>query len=108
MQPEGPEESMPASAANLITGSGRGLMRVLAAIAGAVAWTAAAATGAVLAVVFATTVVVISLMGLVVLALTGAAVRVRGAGRRGSDPDLIEARHMGGHSWVAYGWDGRR
>jgi hypothetical protein len=24
------------------------------------------------------------------------------------DPDLIEARHIGGHSWVAYGWDGRR
>ena len=22
--------------------------------------------------------------------------------------DLIEARSVGGHSWVAYGWDGRR
>ena len=24
-----------------------------------------------------------------------------------SDPSLIEARHVGGHSWVAYGWNDR-
>ena len=87
---------------------GRSAFRGLAWLGASLAWTAAIAIAAVLALFFAATVVVISLMGLVVLALTGAAVRVRGAGRRGSDPDLIEARHMGGHSWVAYGWDGRR
>ncbi len=98
---------MPASGANRIAGPGWGAMRVLGALAGAIAWTAAAATGAVLALIFAATLVVMSLMGLVVLVLTGAAMRARGAGRR-LDPDLIEARHLGGHSWVAYGWDGRR
>ena len=25
-----------------------------------------------------------------------------------ADPNIIEARHVGGHSWVAYGWDDRR
>ena len=98
---------MPASAANSIAGPARGAMRVLSGIAGVIAWTAAAATGAVLALIFAATLVVMSLMGVVVLLLTGAAMRARGAGRR-VDPDLIEARHLGGHSWVAYGWDGRR
>ena len=24
---------------------------------------------------------------------------------RRRDSDLIEAHHLGGHSWVAYGWD---
>ena len=99
---------MPASAANQIEGPGRGLMRALAGVASGLAWVAAAATGAVLAVVFTATVVVISLMGVVVLVLTGAAMRARAVGRRRYDPDLIEARHLGGHSWVAYGWDGRR
>ena len=25
-----------------------------------------------------------------------------------SGPQLLEARHVGGHSWVAYGWERRR
>lgn len=90
-------------------GPGRSAFRGIAWIAGAIAWIAAAATGAVLAVFFAATVVVIFLMAAVLLTLAGAAVRARrSVRRRAADPDLIEARHIGGHSWVAYGWDGRR
>jgi hypothetical protein len=83
-------------------------LRGLARLAGAVAWVAAALTGAVLALFFAATMVVISVMGLAVLALANAGARARGAVRRGDSPNVIEARHIGGHSWVAYGWDGRR
>ena len=98
---------MPASVANQVMEPGRALMRALAGLAGAIAWIAAATMGAVLALILAAAVVVMSLMGFVVLLLTGAAMRVRSTGRR-RDPDLLEARHLGGHSWVAYGWDGRR
>jgi cytochrome c oxidase assembly factor CtaG len=89
-------------------GPGRSAFRGIAWIVGAIAWIAAAATGAVLAVFFAATVVVIFLMAAVLLTLAGAAVRARRSVRRPPDPNLIEARHIGGHSWVAYGWDGRR
>jgi heme/copper-type cytochrome/quinol oxidase subunit 2 len=75
---------------------------------GALALIAAAVIGAVLAVLFTAAVVVIALMAVVVLALAGAAVRARRSVRADHDPNLIEARHIGGHSWVAYGWDGRR
>jgi hypothetical protein len=52
---------------------------------------------------------VILLMTGVILTLAAAAVRARRtAVREPEDPDLIEARNIGGHSWVAYGWDGRR
>jgi hypothetical protein len=40
--------------------------------------------------------------------LAAAALRARRTVRAPTDPKLIEARHIGGHSWVAYGWDGRR
>jgi hypothetical protein len=80
----------------------------LAWIGGAVASVAAIATGAVLAIVFAASLVVILLMVGVVLALAAAAVRARRTVATPADPDVIEARNIGGHSWVAYGWDGRR
>ena len=86
----------------------RSASRGLAWLGGALALAAASAVGAILALIFATTVVVISFMAVVVLALTGAALRARRSMREASDPNVIEARHMGGHSWVAYGWDGRR
>ena len=89
-------------------GPGRSAFRGIAWVVGAIAWIAAAATGAVLAVFFAATVVVIFLMAAVLLTLAGAAIRARRSVRRRADPDLIEAQHVGGHSWVAYGWDGRR
>ena len=81
----------------------------LAWIGGLVATLAAAAIGAVLAVFFAATVVVIALMSSALLALAGLAMRARRTvrARAPSDPDLIEARNVGGHSWVAYGWRDR-
>jgi hypothetical protein len=74
---------------------------------GALATIAAAAIGAVLAVIFAATVVVIGAMASLLIGLTGFALRARRTARAHADPGLIEARHMGGHSWVAYGWDRR-
>jgi hypothetical protein len=95
---------MPAAARYQIWGPFRGLAWVGAAIA----WAAAAAIGAVLALFFAATVVVIAVMAAALLILAAAAARARRTVHPPTDPDLIEARHIGGHSWVAYGWDGRR
>ncbi|HET9159764.1 MAG TPA: hypothetical protein VFN88_04060 [Caulobacteraceae bacterium] len=79
---------------------------------GALAAIAAAAVGAVLAVIFAATMVVIGIMASVLLGLTGFAMRTRRRHARShakapADPNLIEAHKVGGHSWVAYGWDRR-
>lgn len=77
---------------------------------GALATIAAAAIGAVLAVIFAATVLVIGAMATILIGLTGFAHRTRRTARApaaAADPGLIEARHTGGHSWVAYGWDRR-
>jgi len=73
-----------------------------------VAWAAAAVVAVVLTVVFAATFVVILFMAAMIMGLAAAALRARRTARAPVDPELIEARHMGGHSWVAYGWDGRR
>jgi hypothetical protein len=91
-------------------GPGRSAFRGLAWIVGAVASLAAIVTGAVLALVFAASLVVILLMAGVILTLAAAAVRARRTATvsEAADPELIEARNIGGHSWVAYGWDGRR
>ena len=86
---------------------GRSAFRGAAWILGGLAWTAAGVIGAVLALVTAATFVVIALMAGALAALAAAALRARRT-VRAVDPDLIEARHIGGHSWVAYGWDGRR
>lgn len=80
------------------------------ALAGLLAATAAAAVGAVLALVFAATVVVIALMSSVLLALAGFAFKARRTMRAApvlASEDVIDARPVGGHSWVAYGWDRR-
>jgi hypothetical protein len=67
---------------------------------------AAGLVGAALALVLTATVVVIAAMSSLVLGLAAAAAQARRAVHtRGSGP-LIEARRVGGHSWVAYGWDG--
>jgi hypothetical protein len=89
---------------------GRGGFRSLAWIGGALATMVAAVIGAVLAVFFAATVAMIALMGAALLAMAGLALRARRMVRaksRPSDPQVIEARNIGGHSWVAYGWDRR-
>jgi hypothetical protein len=76
-----------------------------------VATSIAVAVAAVIAVVFAATLVVIGFMATALLGLAAFALpRPHRARRRCpcGDPGLIEARHMGGHSWVAYGWNERR
>ena len=95
---------MPTPARSLIRGPFRGI----AWLGGAIAWTAAGVIGAALAVFFAATMVVIVFMAGVLVALATAALRVRRSVRAPAEADLIEARHIGGHSWVAYGWDGHR
>ncbi len=87
---------------------GRSAFASVAWIGGALAWTAAAVIGAVLTVVFAATMVVIALMSSALLAFAAVALRAKRTVRARVDPNLIEARHVGGHSWVAYGWDERR
>jgi len=46
-------------------------------------------------------------LGLALLAVGGLAFRARRSLRR-AEPGVIDARHVGGHSWVAYGWDQHR
>jgi hypothetical protein len=89
---------------------GRSAFRGIAWFGGAIAWAVAATVGALLAVVFAASLVVIALMASVLLAFTGFALRARRTvrGAAADDPQVLEARNIGGHSWVAYGWDGRR
>jgi len=83
--------------------------RGLAWIGGLVATVAALVIGAVLAVFAAATVVVMALMTSALLAFSGLALRARRRVRaRAAGPTLIEARHVGGHHWVAYGWNERR
>ena len=77
-------------------------------LGGLLATGAALAIGAVLAVFAAATVVVIALMSSALLGLAGLAMRARRTARAKADPDIIEARNVGGHSWVAYGWNDRR
>ena len=50
------------------------------------------------------------LMTSAVLAFAAVAMRARRtvrARRRRTEADIIEARHLGGHHWVAYGWNER-
>jgi hypothetical protein len=60
-----------------------------------------------IAVVLALSFFLFAILTAVVLTVRAAVGGVRIV-RPKSDPNLIEARRIGGHSWVAYGWDGRR
>ncbi|MEO8927438.1 MAG: hypothetical protein ABI306_09790 [Caulobacteraceae bacterium] len=84
----------------------RSVFGALAWFAGALAWAAVAAIGAMMAVILAAVVVAAALMASVILALSGAVFRARRAAR--VDDDVLEARHVGGHSWVAYAGNARR
>ena len=86
---------------------GGGGLAGLAWIGGALATVAAAGVAAVLAIFFAATLVVVGLIAAALVALAAVALRARKAMHPKGDPTLIEARHVGGHSWVAYGWDQR-
>ncbi|MBV9509105.1 MAG: hypothetical protein JO303_02340 [Caulobacteraceae bacterium] len=81
-----------------------GAYRGLAWLGGVLATMAAVGIGVVLAVLFAAAMAVIAVMGGAVVGLAVLATRARRTVRAGG-PDVIEARNIGGHSWVAYGWD---
>ena len=83
-------------------------LRSFAMLGGALATTAAVAIGAVLALFAAATVVVIAVMSSALLGLAGLALRAKRTANARRDDGVIEARHMGGHHWVAYGWNDRR
>jgi hypothetical protein len=92
----------------LIPGKPRSALRTLAILGGALATAAAVTVGAVLAVFFAATVVVIAVMSSFLLMFAGAALRARRTARaRAGANGVIEARNVGGHHWVAYGWNER-
>lgn len=88
----------------------RSAVQGLAWVAGVLATCAALTIGAVLAVFATLTVVVIALMSSALLGLAVLANRARRSvrTRASTDSDIIEARNVGGHSWVAYGWNERR
>jgi hypothetical protein len=68
----------------------------------------AAALAAIIAVALAASVVVVAVMGGALLFLASFAVRARRPIKARTGPgaaQIIEARNVGGHSWVAYGWD---
>ena len=80
----------------------------LAPLGGALAWAVMGVVGAVAAAVIAATLVAVALVGSAALAVAAVVLGARRAVRSGAnDPDVIEARHVGGHSWVATGWQGR-
>lgn len=81
-------------------------VRGLAWIGGALATLTTAIVGVVLAVMFAATLIVVAVVGSALLLVAGLTLRARRS-LRAKDEAVIEARHLGGHSWVAYGWDQR-
>jgi hypothetical protein len=81
--------------------------RSIAMLGSALATAAAVAIGAVLAVFAAATVVVIALMSSALLGLAGLALRAKRTASPKAEDGVIEARNLGGHNWVAYGWNDR-
>ena len=75
----------------------------LARIGGMAAAVAALIVGAVLAVFFAATVVVMAVIASALIGFTALALRARRTARVRPD-GVIEARRVG-HTWVAYGWN---
>lgn len=83
----------------------RGVSRFLAAIGSL----AALVVGGALGLVFAAGLAVLALVASLLLAFTGAALAARRTATASArDPSVIEAHRIGGHSWVAYGWQDRR
>jgi hypothetical protein len=83
-------------------------LRSLAMLVGLLATIAAVVVGAILAVVFAATVAVIAVMASALLGFAGLALRARRTAQARRNDNVIEARHLGGHHWVAYGWNESR
>jgi hypothetical protein len=82
-------------------------LRSLAVVVGTLATAATVIVAAVLAVVFAATVAVIAVIASALLAFAGLALRARRTAQTRRSDGVIEARHLGGHHWVAYGWNER-
>jgi Flp pilus assembly protein TadB len=86
--------------------------RSLVVLAGTICTVIAAAVATVLAVALAASVVVIALIGGALLFIASLAARARRTAKiaraQRQEPQIIEARNVGGHSWVAYGWDRRQ
>jgi hypothetical protein len=80
--------------------------RGLAQFAGWIAAGCAVVVAAVLALVFAASMVVIAVMASALIGFAAMAMRARrtAAVRTGGGSQYLEARKVG-HSWVAYGWD---
>lgn len=75
-------------------------------VAGAVlAWTAAGVAGLLIAFTVAAALVVAGVIGAAALAFHRAWPHRRPV--HADNDDVIEARHVGGHTWVAYGFDQR-
>jgi hypothetical protein len=83
-------------------------LRSLAMLVGLLATIAAIVVGAVLAVVFAATVALIAVMASALLGFAGLALRARRTAQARRNDGVLEARHLGGHHWVAYGWNESR
>jgi hypothetical protein len=89
--------------------AGHSVWKSLAWLGSAIATTIAAGLAALLALVFAATVLVIALITSVLVAVAGLALRARRTAKPDvADDGVIEAHKVGGHSWVAYGWDERK
>ena len=82
-------------------------LRSLAMLVALLATVAAVVVGAVLLVVFTATVAVIAVMASALLGFAGLALRARRTVQARRSDGVIEARHLGGHHWVAYGWNER-
>ncbi len=82
-------------------------LRSLAVLVGLLATAAAVVVGAVLAVVVGAVLAVIAVMASALLGFAGLALRARRTATARAD-GVIEARHLGGHHWVAYGWNDNR
>lgn len=89
--------------------AGRGsALRSLSAAGAVVAMGAFVVVGVLLAVFFAATVAVLALISGALLALTSLSMRARRTAKTRTADGVIEARHIGGHNWVATGWEERR
>jgi hypothetical protein len=88
--------------------NGPSAVQRLVGLGGVVIAAIAATAAAVLAVVFAATVVVIAVVSTVLFGLIALVLIARRPAKAKADDGIIEAQNVGGHSWVAYGWDKRK
>ncbi len=94
---------------NQMNRGGATTTKALAWVGGLLATVAAVIIGSVLTVFAVTTVVVLAVMTSATLAFVALAGRAKSKARaRAADDGIIEARKVGGHHWVAYGWNERR